>query len=143
MQNYRKTSHSLYDCKYDLVWITKYRKKVMVGLVAERVRELIRQICKEHDVEIIKGHVSKDHVHMFVSVPPHLAISKLIQYLQGKSSYKLLQENKQLPKEFWGRHLWGRGYFVATSGNVTDEVIMEYIKNQDVENEEGDFRISE
>ena len=143
MQNYRKTSHSLYDCKYDLVWITKYRKKVMVGLVAERVRELIRQICKEHDVEIIKGHVSKDHVHKFVSVPPHLAISKLIQYLKGKSSYKLLQENKQLSKEFWGRHLWGRGYFVATSGNVTDEVIMEYIKNQDVENEEGDFRISE
>lgn len=125
------------------MWITKYRKKVMVGLVAERVRELIRQICKEHDVEIIKGHVSKDHVHMFVSVPPHLAISKLIQYLKGKSSYKLLQENKQLSKEFWGRHLWGRGYFVATSGNVTDEVIMEYIKNQDVENEEGDFRISE
>ena len=143
MQNYRKTSHSLYDCKYHLVWITKYRKKVMVGLVAERVRELIRQICKEHDVEIIKGHVSKDHVHMFVSVPPHLAISKLIQYLKGKSSYKLLQENKQLSKEFWGRHLWGRGYFVATSGNVTDEVIMEYIKNQDVENEEEDFRISE
>ena len=143
MQNYRKTSHSLYDCKYHLVWITKYRKKVMVGLVAERVRELIRQICKEHDVEIIKGHVSKDHVHMFVSVSPHLAISKLIQYLKGKSSYKLLQENKQLSKEFWGRHLWGRGYFVATSGNVTDEVIMEYIKNQDVENEEGDFRISE
>ena len=105
MQNYRKTSHSLYDCKYHLVWITKYRKKVMVGLVAERVRELIRQICKEHDVEIIKGHVSKDHVHMFVSVPPHLAISKLIQYLKGKSSYKLLQENKQLSKEFWGRHL--------------------------------------
>ena len=143
MQNYRKTSHSLYDCKYHLVWITKYRKKVMVGLVAERVRELIRQICKEHDVEIIKGHVSKDHVHMFVSVPPHLAISKLIQYLKGKSSYKLLQENKQLSKEFWGRHIWGRGYFVATSKNVTDEVIMEYIKNQDVENEEEDFRISE
>ena len=58
------------------------------------------------------------------------SISKLIQYLKGKSSYKLLQENKQLSKEFWGRHLWGRGYFVATSGNVTDEVIMEYIKNQ-------------
>ncbi len=66
MQNYRKTSHSTYDCKYHIVWITKYRKKVMVGLVAERVRELIRQICKEHEVEILKGHVSKDPVHMFV-----------------------------------------------------------------------------
>lgn len=143
MQNYRKTSHSLYDCKYHIVWITKYRKKVLSGIVAERIRELIRQICKEHDVEIIKGHVSKDHIHMFVSVPPHLAISKLVQYLKGKSSYKMMQENKQISKEFWGRHLCGRGYFVATSGNVTDEVIMEYIKNQDEEKSDEDFKISD
>ncbi|MBK7807919.1 MAG: IS200/IS605 family transposase [Saprospiraceae bacterium] len=118
MQNYRKTSHTTYDCKYHIVWITKYRKKVMSGVVSERVRELVRQICKENDVEIIKGHVSKDHVHLFVSIPPHLAISKLVQSLKGKSSYKLLGENKELSKQFWGRHLWARGYFVATSGNV-------------------------
>ena len=138
MQNYRKTSHSTYDCKYHVVWITKYRKKIMSGVVAERVRELIRGICKEHDVEIIRGHVSQDHVHLFVSVPPHLSISKLVQYLKGKSSYKMLQENKQLSKMFWGRHLWGRGYFVATSGNVTDEVILEYIKSQDDGSETND-----
>ena len=143
MQNYRKTSHSTYDCKYHIVWITKYRKKVMSGMIAERVRELLRQICKENDVEIIKGHISKDHVHMLVSVPPHLAISKLVQYLKGKSSYKMLQENKQLSKMFWGRHLWGRGYFVATSGNVTDEVIMEYIENQEIESKDEDFTISQ
>ena len=112
-------------------------------MVSERVRELIRGICKEQDVEILKGHVSKDHVHLFVSVPPHLAISKLVQYLKGKSSYKLLSENKQLSKEFWGRHLWGRGYFVATSGNITDEVIMDYIKNQDDTTGDGDFTIVE
>ena len=98
-------------------------RMVLGGLVGERIRELVRQICKEHDVEILRGHVSKDHVHMFVSVPPHLAISKLVQYLKGKSSYKLMQENKQLSRMFWGRHLWARGYFVATSGNVTDEII--------------------
>lgn len=131
MKNYRKTSHTTYDCKYHIVWITKYRKKVLGGLVGKRVRELVREICKRNNVEILKGHVSKDHVHLFVSVPPHLAISKLVQYLKGKSSYKLMQENKQLSKLFWGRHLWARGYFVATSGNITDEVIMEYIKNQD------------
>ncbi|CAN5907126.1 IS200/IS605 family transposase [soil metagenome] len=142
MQNYRKTSHSTYDCKYDIVWITKYRKKVMSGLVAERVRELIRQICKEHEVEILKGHVSRDHVHLFVSVPPHLAISKLVQYLKGKSSYKLLQENKLLSREFWGRHLWARGYFVATSGNVTDEIILAYIENQDTGNQDENFTIT-
>ena len=113
----------------------------MAGIVGERVRELIRGICKEHEVEIVKGHVAKDHVHLFVSVPPHLAISKLVQYLKGKSSYKLLQENKQLSKIFWGRHLWARGYFVATSGNVTDEVIMEYIKNQEIEEGTEDFTV--
>ena len=143
MQNYRKTAHTTYDCKYHIVWITKYRKKVMVGLVAQRVRELIRGICKEHEVEIIKGHVSKDHVHLFVSVPPHLAISKLVQYLKGKSSYKMLLENKQLSREFWGRHVWGRGYFVSTSGNITDEMIMEYITNQDDEKKDEDFTVSD
>ena len=115
----------------------------MIGSVAERVRELIRGICKEHDVEIIKGHVSRDHVHLFVSVPPHLAISKLVQYLKGKSSYKLLQEDKNLSRQFWGRHLWGRGYFVATSGNITDEVIMDYIENQDKEKKDEDFTVSD
>ena len=115
----------------------------MSGLVGERIGELVRQICKEHDVEILRGHVSKDHVHMFVSVPPHLAISKLVQYLKGKSSYKLMQENKQLSRMFWGRHLWARGYFVATSGNVTDEIILEYIKNQDDDPKDEEFTISE
>lgn len=143
MQNYRKTSHTTYDCKYHIVWITKYRKKVLVGLIAERVRELLRGICKEHEVEILKGHVSRDHVHLFVSVPPHLAISKLVQYLKGKSSYKLMMENKQFSREFWGRHVWGRGYFVASSGNITDEVIMEYIENQDNEKKDEDFTINE
>lgn len=94
-------------------------------------------------MEILKGHVSKDHVHVFVSVPPHLAINKLVQYLKGKSSYKLLSENQQLSKAFWGRHLWGRGYFVATSGNITDEVILEYIKNQDATESEDEFTITE
>ena len=141
MQHYLKTSHSTYDCKYHIVWITKYRKRVLSGIVAERARELLRGICKEHEVEIIRGHISSDHVHLFVSVPPHLAISKLVQYLKGKSSYKMLQENQQLSKMFWGRHLWGRGYFVATSGNITDEVIMEYIENQDDKETEDSFSI--
>lgn len=107
MQHYRKTSHSLYDLKYHLVWITKYRKRVMSGEVAKRTRELIRQICKTNDVEILKGHISSDHVHFFVSVPPHISVSHLVQLLKGKSSRKLLSEFKTLSKQFWGRHLWG------------------------------------
>lgn len=100
MPNYRKTSHTTYDCKYHIVWITKYRKPILQGLLAERVRELLRQICKENEVEIVKGHVSKDHIHLFLSVPPHLSISKLVQYLKGKSLYKIMQENMQVLKLF-------------------------------------------
>ncbi len=143
MQNYRKTSHSLYDLKYHLVWITKYRKPVLTGELAKRVRELLRQISKSEDVEIIKGHVSSDHVHMFVSVPPHLSVSDLVKKLKGKSSWKVMSEFKTISKQYWGRHFWGRGYFAASSGNVTDEVIMEYIKNQDIEKGDDDFTISE
>ena len=144
MQHYRKTSHSVYDIKYHIVWITKYRKPILVGELARRVRELLRQICKSHDVEIVKGHVSRNHIHLFVSVPPHLSVSVLVKELKGKSSWKVMSEFKSLSKQYWGRHFWGRGYFVASSGNVTDEVIMEYIKNQDVEKEsDDDFKISD
>ena len=130
MKNYRKTSHTVYDVKVHLVWITKYRKAVMYGAVAERAREIIREVCKENEIEIISGHLSREHVHLLVSIPPYISISKAVQYIKGRSSRKMLQEFKHLNKMFWGQHFWGRGYFVASSGNVTDEVIMEYIKNQ-------------
>ena len=83
MQKYRKTSHTVYDIKYHIVWITKYRQIILTGELAKRVRELIREICKSNEVEIIKGHVSLDHVHLFVSVPPHISVSKLMQYING------------------------------------------------------------
>lgn len=133
MENYRTTAHSTYDIKYHIVWITKYRKPVIVGKIAERTRELLRLICKANDVEILAGHVSKDHIHLLVSVPPHVSAAKIVQYMKGNTSRKLQQEFKELNKEYWGRHLWGRGYFAASSGNVTDEVIMEYIKTQDLQ----------
>jgi putative transposase len=123
------------------VWITKYRKRVLGGEVAKRARELIREICRSKEVEIIKGHVSNDHVHIFVSVPPHISVSNLMQSIKGKSSRKLMTEFKALSRTFWGRHIWARGYFVASSGNVTDEVIMQYIELQGKEPEDGNFRI--
>jgi putative transposase len=133
MKNYRKTSHSVYDIKFHLVWITKYRKPMLVGGIGTRLRDLIREICKTMDVEIIKGHVSKDHVHMFVSVPPYHSVSQLMKRLKGKTSRRLLSESRILAKQCWGRHLWTRGYFAASSGNVTDEVIAQYIEQQAIE----------
>ena len=145
MDGYRKSAHCTYDIKYHLVWITKYRKPVIVGKIAERTRELTRQVCQRNEVEILAGHVSKDHIHLLVSVPPHLSASKLVQYIKGYTSHKLQAEYKELNKQFWGQHLWARGYFVASSGNVTDEIIAEYIKTQDIaEHQKGDnFSISE
>ena len=144
MENYRKTTHSIYDIKYHIVCITKYRKPAITGQIASRVREIIRGVCQNNEVEILAGYVSKDHVHMFVSSPPHLSVSKLVQYMKGTSSRKLQHEYKELNKQFWGQHLWARGYFAASSGNVTDEVIAEYIRLQDIEeNKKNDnFRIS-
>jgi putative transposase len=144
MKNYRKTSHSVYDLKFHLVWITKYRKPVLFGNVATRLRDLVRETCKSMEVEILKGHVSKDHVHLLVSVPPYISVSDLVKRVKGKTSRKLLSENRNLMKQFWGRHLWARGYFAASSGNVTDEVIMEYIAMQDAAERAGDddFTIS-
>ncbi|MCG8387729.1 MAG: IS200/IS605 family transposase, partial [Cytophagales bacterium] len=85
---------------------------------------------------------SKDHIHLFVSVPPKLSISKLLQYLKGKTSHKLLFEFKPLQRQFWGKQIWARGYFAVTSGNVTEEVIIQYIENQDLEDKDDNFNIN-
>ena len=102
----------------------------MKGDIAVRVRDLIREISRSMDVEILKGHVSKDHVHLFVSIPPQVSISNYVKAVKGKSLRKLLSEYRRLSKVFWGRHLWARGYFAASTGNVTDEVVLEYIRLQ-------------
>jgi len=131
MEKYRTGSHSRFDIKYHFVWVTKYRKPILYGEVGHRLRELVVEICKSNEIEILSGHVAKDHVHVFLSCPPNLSPSKVMQYLKGKTSRKLMMEFQHIQKAFWGRHLWGRGYFAASSGNVTDEVILEYIRLQD------------
>jgi len=143
MEKYRKSSHTVYDLKYHIIWITKYRKPVLGGEVSKRVRELIREICKSMDVEIVKGHISRDHVHLFVSVPPHISVSKLVQSLKGKTSRKLMLEYKRLSRVFWGCHIWARGYFVVSSGKVTEDVIKKYIEEQGQEPPDGDFQVDE
>lgn len=128
--SYRKTSHSVYDLKYHVVWITKYRKPVLRGEIAVRLRELVRQTCAALDVYVLSGHIATDHVHLLVSVPPKVSVSKLMQQIKGRSSRRMLEEFGELSRQFWGRHFWARGYFAASSGNVTDEIIKQYIESQ-------------
>jgi len=137
---YRHGARTVFEIHLHLVWTTKYRKPVMRGDVGVRVREVIRQVCRAEEVDILKGHVSKDHVHLFVSIPPQVTISRLVQRVKGKSSHALLAEYSHLRRAFWGRHLWARGYFCCSSGNVTDEVIKQYIENQQ-EEEDAEFRV--
>ena len=143
MKYYRKTSHSIYDIKYHSVRITEYRRPVLFGNAALRVRELIREICRAQDIEILKGHVSKDHVHLSVSVPPNISVSRAVHLIKGKTQRKLSSGNRKLPEQFWGRHLRARGYFAAASGNVTDDVTAQYIRSQDAAERarDDDFRI--
>lgn len=129
MRNYTRGSHTVYYHRYHLVWITKYRYRVLEGKIQLRVRDLIAQVSQELKVEIVNGVVSKDHIHLFVSIPPHVKVSEYVKRAKGRSSRKIQQEFPELKKKYWGRKFWGRGYFSTTSGNVTDAVINEYIDN--------------
>src|SRR4029078_11577033 len=140
MADYRHGDHSVFEIHLHLVWVTKYRKPVLSGAVGSRVRDLIREICGASDVVIIKGHVAKDHVHLFVSIPPQVTISRLVQRLKGKTAYKMLHEYPHLHKKFWRRHFWWRGYLCCSSGNVTDDVIAQYIANQ-TRDTDSDFHV--
>ena len=140
MRHYRLGAHTKSDLKVHVIWIPKYRKPVLTGDVALRVRDLIRQIAAQHELEIISGKVARDHVHVFLSYRPAQKVSQLMQWLKGTSSRVLLQEFPHLRKEFWGRHLWARGYLAVSSGNVTDEMIQEYIDEQEGEQIADDSR---
>jgi putative transposase len=143
VKQYRHGSHTVYQCHYHFVFIPKYRKPVLRGEVAIRLRDLVREICKSYDIEIIQGHVRPDHVHLLLSVPLTMSPSRVMNAIKGKSANRLLRDFRTLNRQFWGRHLWARGYFCATSGNVTDEVLKKYIHDQDVESEDDDFRVTE
>lgn len=106
MQSYKSNSHTRHNIKYHIVWITKYRKQIMEGAVADRLRELVRQICQQNEVTIIKSHISKDHIHILVSSFSSLAVSCLVQKLKGASSHKLFSEFAYLRKQSLDQHLW-------------------------------------
>ena len=109
MAEYRRSGHAVHDLKYHLIWCTKYRYKILTGRVAERARDLIRQICQAREVVIIRGAISPDHIHMLVAAPPILAPAKLAQYVKGRSSRMLQAEFPELRKRYWGQHMLARG----------------------------------
>ncbi len=131
MKYYRTWSHSRYDMKVHIVFVPKYRKKVLFWKIAEEVRDYIKQVCDELDVKIIRWKLAVDHVHMFVSYPPTLSISKMVQKIKWKSSYKLQMNNKDIKKQYRAGHFRWRWYLAVSSWNITDEMIAQYIDDQD------------
>jgi putative transposase len=127
MKQYERTNHTVYYHRYHLVWITKYRYRVLTTAMKQRVRDIVAQVAVELGVSIENGVVSSDHIHLFVSIPPHVAVADFVKIAKGRSSRKLQEEFPELRKRYWGRHFWARGHFSATSGNVTDDIINEYI----------------
>ena len=127
MENVRKGSHSIHQLHVHLIWSTKYRYEVLRGDIQIRCRDLIRQSCDSLDIQILKGDVSKDHIHLHISYPPKLSISEILKRLKGRSAKILLMEYSELKKRYWGGHLWGIGYGAWSTGNITDEMIQQYL----------------
>ncbi len=140
MRIYQLGAHTKFDLKVHLIWVPKYRKRVLVGDVAIRVLDLIRQIASEHEVTIISGKVSADHIHVLISYRPHVDVSTIVQWLKGISSRVLLQEFAYLRKKFWGKHFWARGYLAVSTGTLTDEMVEKYIEEQEGEPINDDSR---
>jgi len=130
--SYTTGCHTVFHHRYHIVWVPKYRYKVLDGDIRLHVRETIRQVCREMRVQIISGVLSKDHVHMFVEIPPHISVSQFVQRAKGRSSRKVQQAFPSLRKKYWGCRFWARGYFCTTSGNITNEIILNYLKNHSV-----------
>jgi len=135
---YRYGSHTVYTIEYHFVWVTKYRYQVLTGDVAARVRELVRQTCEAFEIRILKGVVSKDHIHILVSAPPDLAPSEIMRRIKGRSAAKLFEEFPLLKKRYWGRHFWARGYFCSTVGQVSEEMIEAYLEHHFEPNKDKD-----
>ena len=128
---------------YHVVFCTKYRYRILTCEVGIRARDLIREVCQANYVEVISGSISPDHVHLLLSAPPSISLSKLVQYIKGKSSRKLLVEFQHLHKRYWGQHMWARGYFAVTVGNLNAADIQKYIEEQELHHQNNEFVISE
>ena len=122
-------AHSKYNCTYHIVFIPKYRRKAMYGAVKSEIGKIIKYICKLEGVELIKGAVCVDHVHMYVSIPPKKSVASIMSRIKGKSALMLFDRHPDY-RDRYGRHFWARGYYAEAVGRVNEEVIKKYIEEQ-------------
>mgnify|MGYP002795132398 FL=1 len=144
MGKYKKLSHVVYKCEYHIVWVPKYRLRIMKGEIRDLIENDIKLLCEWKSCEVQELNVQEDHVHLLVSVPPKVSISKLMGTLKGKVAIKLFKSYPKLKKKpYWGNHFWARGYFVSTVG-LDEDMIKKYVQHQEkeekrIENEQQKF----
>ena len=132
-------SHTKWKCQYHIVFIPKYRRKVLYGQIKADVREILKKLCEYKGVEIIEGAVCADHVHLCLSIPPKLCVSEFMGYLKGKSALMIFDKHPEQGSK-WNRSFWARGYYVSTVGNITEEAMKRYIQEQQEEAKKEEIR---
>lgn len=130
MREWQSLAHVKWECKYHVVIVPKYRKKVLFGRMRAEVGKIIRQLCRQKDVELIEGQACPDHIHLVLSVPPKFSIAMFVGYLKGKSAIQIHRQLQGVKKGFTGKHFWSRGYCVSTVG-MDEETIRAYVRNQE------------
>jgi len=138
MNNYNKLKHTTWECKYHLVWIPKYRKKVIYGQLRKYFGEILKELALQRESKILEGHLMGDHVHVLISIPPKYSVSQVVGYIKGKSAIHIARTYAGKRHNFVGQSFWARGYFVSTVGR-NEEIVKQYIKKQ----EEADRKIDQ
>jgi putative transposase len=137
-QRFKRLSHSLYECKYHVVFCPKYRYRILKDVIGEYVKQLVYQLCKQKEqVEVLELNVQADHVHLVVEIPPKYAVPEFMGYLKGKMALRLFQQYESLGRRYWGRHLWARGYCVSTIG-LDEEKIRKYVQWQEKQEKQAE-----
>ena len=132
-----KLSHTVWECKYHLVWIPKYRRKVVYGRLRREIGRILRRLCEYKGIEIIEANACRDHLHMCVSIPPKYSVSSAVGYLKGKSSIEIFEKFSKVRRNFRGHHFWARGHYVSTV-DLDEAKVRNYIKNQEESDRLGD-----
>ena len=137
MNDYRSLRHTKWECKYHVVFIPKYRKKLIYGGIRRHLGEILRRLAEQRESRVEEGHLMPDHVHMLISIPPKHSVAQVVGYIKGKSAIHIAREFAGRKRNFVGQHFWARGYFVSTVGR-DETVIREYIQQQEREDRRQD-----
>ena len=132
MEDVKNLNHTKWECKYHVVWIPKYRKKVLYGELRRYLGSTFKDLAAQKESQVLEGHLLPDHVHMLISIPPKYSVSQVIGYMKGKSAIQIARTYMGRKKNFTGQHFWVRGYYVSTVG-IDEEIVRDYIRRQEVE----------